>query len=131
PGSAADTATPAHLSLLGLPFGPEPGRQPEIGTGPRPAADPFSGWGSGLGRVVGPRTGGGAQARISTGVPRGRPISSTRRVITSLWRRMQPLETSWPILSGSLVPWMPITPWPPLKDSSTLEKPFSPYAYTP
>ena len=53
-------------------------------------------------------------------------MSSTIRVITSLCSRMHPLDTSVPIASGSFVPWMPITPAPPLKLVSTLEKPDRP-----
>ena len=39
---------------------------------------------------------------------------------------MQPLDTSVPSASGSLVPWIPITPAPPLKLVSTFENPDSP-----
>ncbi len=52
-------------------------------------------------------------------------------VIVSLSTRMQPWLTSLPIASGSFVPWMPITPSPPLKSSSTFEKPDRPYAKGP
>jgi hypothetical protein len=41
---------------------------------------------------------------------------------------MQPLLTSVPTVAGSLVPWMPMSPGPPLKVSWTSEKPDRPKA---
>lgn len=68
----------------------------------------------------------GDQGRIATGVPSGSPTSSTRVSMSSLLSRMQPWLTSVPRRSGSFVPWMPITPSPPLNDSSTVENPDRP-----
>ena len=85
-----------------------------------PAADPARLRGSGDAPVA------ADQGRIATGVPSGSPISSTSRSMSALRTRMQPWLTRVPMLAGSFVPWIPITPSPPLNDSSSFEKPDSP-----
>src|SRR5262249_29904373 len=47
---------------------------------------------------------------MTTGVPSG-SLASLR--ITSLFTRTHPWETSWPMVPGSLVPWIAICPSPP------------------
>ncbi len=54
-----------------------------------------------------------------TGVPRGN--SSASWSTTSLGTRMQPWETSRPMLVGSFVPWMAIWPLPPPNSDSVSE----------
>jgi UDP-GlcNAc:undecaprenyl-phosphate GlcNAc-1-phosphate transferase len=49
----------------------------------------------------------------STGTPSGKPMSSTSSEMSSLWSRMQPLETLVPRDAGSFVPWMPSWASPP------------------
>src|SRR5262245_56137805 len=51
-----------------------------------------------------------------TGVPSG--IFMVRSVMAALSMRMHPCETSCPSTDASLLPWMPISPSPPLKLSS-------------
>jgi len=66
------------------------------------------------------------QSLIVTGVPRGGKVAIS--LITSLCTRMQSLLTVLPTESGSLVPWMPITPSPPAKLRWTSLNPDNPKA---
>src|SRR5262249_2305827 len=68
------------------------------------------------------------QRSITTGVPAGVALNSRCR--TSLWSRMQPFETAWPIDHGSFVPWIAIGP-PFAQPVSTFEKAEMPIAAGP